>query len=83
MTRRPLRSFLFLLLPIATACGRPSSSAATALPMPLPGLHAPVPQYDSWGHRSSYGGGDLSVGGDGNGFHYFIDSSGTSWSGGG
>jgi len=35
-----------------------------------------------WMHRSSHGGGDVSVGGDGNGFHYYIDSSGSSWTGG-
>lgn len=33
-------------------------------------------------HRSSFGGGDVTVGSDGNGFHYYIDSSGSSWSGG-
>lgn len=36
----------------------------------------------AWSHRSSHGGGDVSVGGDGNGFHYYIDSSGSSWTGG-
>ncbi|MBL8749760.1 MAG: hypothetical protein JNK78_11415 [Planctomycetes bacterium] len=36
----------------------------------------------AWSHRSSQGGGDVSVGGDGSGFHYYIDSSGSSWTGG-
>lgn len=41
-----------------------------------PGAGAP------WSHRGSVGGNDLSVGGDGSGFLYFLDSSGTSWTGG-
>ncbi|MBL9076785.1 MAG: hypothetical protein JNL08_04730 [Planctomycetes bacterium] len=36
----------------------------------------------AWSHRSSQGGGDMSVGGDGSGFYYYIDSSGSSWTGG-
>lgn len=79
MTRRRMRSFplSFLLLPVAAACGGSSGETWSF------DRYAPAPQHDPWSHRSSFGGGDLSVGGDGNGFHYFIDSSGTSWSGGG
>lgn len=83
MTRRPMRSFLLVLSSIAAAACGGSSRSAGPQPAPWSGQYAPIPRYDAWGHRSSYGGGDLSVGGDGNGFHYFIDSSGTSWSGGG
>lgn len=77
MTRRPTRSLLFFLLPVAAACGGPSGEMSSF------DLQWPAPHQGSWSHRSSLGGGDASVGGDGNGFHYYIDSSGTSWSGGG
>lgn len=72
------------ILFLPTACGRsePSFQAGRMGPHRLG--HDGIMQTPTGGHshRSSFGGGDVTVGSDGNGFHYYIDSSGSSWSGG-
>lgn len=72
-----------LFLPVGCGRSEPSLRAGSPSEPYLHGhdgrLQAP---YGGHGHRSSFGGGDVTVGSDGNGFHYYIDSSGSSWSGG-
>ncbi len=87
MTIRPHRSFrsraarasIAVALSCVAACGGGSPARYGG---PGYGAQGQPGGNGAWSHRSSQGGGDVSVGGDGSGFYYYIDSSGSSWSGG-
>lgn len=66
-----------LFLPVACGRSQPAFHARGSQ-----GPYGAPPPAGGWSHRTSAGGGDASVGGDGNGFYYYIDGSGTSWTGG-